>query len=501
MTEAKRAAFSAYLNGDFDEFGLIAALDKIQTKSVKNDGAVYTPPEIVKFMVETCNPQPWMRIVEPSCGHGAFVVALLDSMAERHFRNPSRLFDWLLEKTAAVDLSETAVFETREILSAYFERRFGLTISPDSFSNVVHADGLSHPAERFDLCIGNPPYVRTKNLESEYLKKIRSEFETCASGNIDLYYAFVERYSKLSKETCLIVPNGLLSNASAKKLRSIIRDRLDLLIDFKHELAFKEARTYSCIFKIGDGSNDGRFLYAENLNERPQIVEAAAVFKEHRHSNRKEIDVLSGIATLCDSVYLTKRRGDRYFASANGVEFEIEKAAVVPYLKLTKIRNGDVSGIDYMIYPYVGKNLIEREEFEKNMPKAWAYLNFVKDRLALRDKGKTDGYESWYAYGRKQGLHAVSTKTVVAVPQMIGGECLPQKIEIGSLIEEFGAIAFTSGYLIPCDDKNSKACDFVLSDEFQSYAEAEGKPFPGKNKPYYSLTAKQVRLIADKLAN
>ena len=45
----------------------------------------------------------------------------------------------------------------------------------------------------------------------------------------------------------------------------------------------------------------------------------------------------------------------------------------------------------------------------KKYPKCYEYLYAIKNELSKRDKGKKK-YESWYAYGRKQGVDTYGLK-------------------------------------------------------------------------------------------
>ena len=87
-----------------------------------------------------------------------------------------------------------------------------------------------------------------------------------------------------------------------------------------------------------------------------------------------------------------------------------------------------------------------------------------KNKLAQRDKGKTKDYDSWYAYGRRQGLNKITSKKIIIVPGMIGNECLPIEIDISNLITTYGQLVFTSGFIVPND---GESCNKLLDDNFR----------------------------------
>ncbi len=481
-------------------------LDKLQSKSVKNGGVIYTPEAIVSYMVELLSPKPDQTIIEPSCGHGAFLFGLLKHMRTRHNLSGSPLVQWMTTKVTATDISERAIRELKETLCLYFEKHDGIKLSPETFEQIFVQDSLFHPAwklDSFDLCIGNPPYVRTKNIDIEYLLQLRKTFSSCVKGNIDLYYAFIEQFANLSKKACFITPNGFLSNASGKVLRKLVESNVDTLIDFKAKLIFQDARTYTCITLLSKegvtNSLKEKVFYANDIGHPLKLIHKSTIFPDKKVSTEliPVPKVLSGTATLCDDVFTVSYRNGNYFAKSFGEEFPIEKEILVPYLKLTKVKQENLILTDYMIYPYhEDKSPILEDEMASRYPLAYRYLLFRKERLLERDRGKTDKYEAWYAYGRKQGLHSGYTPLIYVVPQMIGGTCIPRKIDISSLLKTFKTLVFTSGYVV----LNTEFGESLLTENFLDYAKQNGKAWPGKEAPYYALNVKQIRAYQPEIA-
>lgn len=492
----KNKIYDEYLSGKIHESDLIIKLDQIQEKTVKEDGVIYTPWDIVQKMIAMANPTINMNIIEPSCGHGIFLIGLLDYFQNTFKLNGEELFQWFNNKVTGVEISQNTINELKEILSVYFLKHFNLKITPNQFSNIYCHDGLTFQSEKhFDLCIGNPPYIRAKNLEADYLKYLKSNYISCKKGTIDIYFAFIEKYSNFSDNLVFITPNSFLTSNAGLVLRNAIMDKLTLLIDFKEKKIFKDASVYTCIFKTISVGSTAEFIYGNEI-DKTEIKNKSDIFGQLDNDDGLVSNVLSGIATLCDSVYKVKKAKDgNFYAIYNSITYPIERDIVVPYLKLTKVKSSeDISNIDYMIYPYNDdKTIIEEDILKEKFPLVYNYFLAVKNRLSQRDKGKTDKYESWYAYGRKQGLHNITENYVIVVPQMIGGECKPHKIDISNLLDDFGKIVFTSGFIIPQNQENKVASDYILDEQFIEFAKKNGKVWPGKDENYYSLTAKQIK--------
>lgn len=487
--------YQEYLTSKMHESDLIIMLDSIQEKTVKDDGVIYTPWDIVQKMIEIAKPTIDMNIIEPSCGHGIFLIGLLYYVNEKYNLQGEELYSWFKNKVVGVEISKNTVDELTEILSMYFLKHFNLSKNKNDFDNIYCHDGLTfNNGNNFDLCIGNPPYIRAKNLEPKYLQFLKDTYDSCKKGTTDIYFAFIEKYLANSNNLVFITPNSFITSNAGLTLRNNIIDKLTLLVDFKEKKIFHDASVYTCIFKAVTKKLTTEMIYGNDFNQL-ELKKKSEIFGQLNKQNGLTKNVLSGIATLCDSIYIVKKSNDnKFYATYNQQSYEIESAIIVPYLKLTKIKSSkDILYIDYMIYPYNNdKTIISEIELQTKFPLTYKYLLEVKDRLLQRDKGKTEKYESWYAYGRKQGLHHITEKYIIIVPRMIGGDCKPQRIDITHLLNKFGKFVFTSGYIIPQNKSNEIDCEYILGEKFITFAKQHGKVWPGKNENYYGLSAKQL---------
>ena len=78
--------------------------------------------------------------------------------------------------------------------------------------------------EKFDIVIGNPPYISAKNIDKDQKIKLSKVYRT-ATGQFDLYSCFIENsFLVLKPEGVLtfITANTFLSNKYFKKLREIL---------------------------------------------------------------------------------------------------------------------------------------------------------------------------------------------------------------------------------------------------------------------------------------
>ena len=109
---------------------------------IKETGEVFTPPELVKDMLDELPPETWTdstkTFLEPSCGDGNFLIALKERlMAHGHDERQ------VLERLHGVELMQDNVDECKDRLDSFNQYRDILD------KNIVCADGLRYHY-RFD---------------------------------------------------------------------------------------------------------------------------------------------------------------------------------------------------------------------------------------------------------------------------------------------------------------------------------------------------------------
>ena len=451
-----------------------------KTKSVSTkDGKIYTPDYIVDFMLENIidksavdNQLFGTTLLEPSCGNGQFIRGLL-RFTEKHnvFQNKQEQYDWFVNHIVAMDIDEYALNELKDFLGKYFENEQYV------FNNIICADSLKYDFDNreFDYIVGNPPYIQAKDLSIETLHYLKNNFVSCKKHKCDIYYAFIEKFSKMSKHLIFVTSNSFLTNKSGEILLNNIKDNMTLLVNFGSKKVFDNADVYSCIFKL-DKNNinlDEIYYGYENIdNVSKQFKQNIVALKDKVDINNHKItNVYAGIATLSDKIYTI---------NIDNNSLNIEKDILVPVIKITKRET------KYMIYPYDKSNhqIFSEEKMISEYPNCYQYLLNHKEILLNRDKCKTDKYENWFAYGRKQGFHHLPNE-IICIPTMIGGNSMPYKMNIQDYLEEYGKVLFVSGFVL-ADENN----DRYLTDEFIKYIQEYGKAYSGN---YYVLNSKIIK--------
>lgn len=162
-------------------------------------GLVLTKPHIVDLILDLCGYLPTTnltgrRLLEPACGHGAFLLSAIDRLvtsAKTHGVQLSSLHDAIV----AFDIEDDHVEITR---CAIAERLTRHGLNPDSARQlgehwVQRADFLLAPiVGKFDFVVGNPPYIRIEQLSPIIQAEYRQRYSTLYD-RADLYIAFIER--------------------------------------------------------------------------------------------------------------------------------------------------------------------------------------------------------------------------------------------------------------------------------------------------------------------
>jgi type I restriction-modification system DNA methylase subunit len=239
-----------------------AAYEYGQRSSGETHGVVLTKPHIVELILDLAGyvhdrDLSRMRLLEPACGHGAFLVPAIERLmkAAKSARvKPSKLADCI----QAFDIDEEHVAISRAAVAEVLRRSGANDFDAIELAHawVRQGDFLIAPCEsQCDAVVGNPPYIRIEQiapaLQAEYRARYQSIYDRA-----DLYVAFIERGLQL------LGPRGVLSfvcpdrwtlNRYGAPLRQLIADNyhVQCYVDLHQASPFEsEVSAYPAIFSI-----------------------------------------------------------------------------------------------------------------------------------------------------------------------------------------------------------------------------------------------------------
>ncbi len=190
-------------------------------------GFVETPIEIARLMVELSTVPKDAPVLDTGCGKGVFLQVL----REKGYKN-----------VYGIELDKG--------LYNYCQQRFGKDFT------IIPGDFLTYDfGQRFDLIIGNPPYVHFNRLPLKMANVVRDIIKT-AEG--DIYYAFIIRAISLLNgggELIYIVPYHFFYNTYAKNVReALLRyGKIEIIIDLDEVRLFDKENPETVIFKFKKG--------------------------------------------------------------------------------------------------------------------------------------------------------------------------------------------------------------------------------------------------------
>ena len=265
-------------------------------RDVTRFGQVFTPPAVVSAMLALRQRQG--RVLEPSAGDGAFVQAL-----------PER-----------DDASRLVALELDPGLCR------GVVRAQDFFAYDPQA------RERFDTIIGNPPYVRFRDI----LPDTRARLDPSRlDERANLYLFFIDKclqHLADGGELIFITPRDFLKSTSGVKLnrRMMTLGRITHAIELGDARVFEGAQPNCLIWRFERGASGERMQYDEigtgdALAERlaqPQwqtryLMEAGGhlMFAREHHVARLEtlFEVRVGGVSGADEIYAAPGIGNRDF--------------------------------------------------------------------------------------------------------------------------------------------------------------------------------------------
>lgn len=480
-------------------------------------GVVYTPFELARTMVDLARLQPHETVLEPSCGRGSLVFAMVDHWLARGLTH-EQVARYCEEKLFVSDLDGQAVQDLADLYRAYFASH-GVTSELNAHVGDALFAGWSD--RTFDATIANPPYVGLGKLPADYAARVRASFSTCAKGTADLYQAFFELAQRQSTRSVIIAPNAWMRTTAGTALRVLLRPRVRSVIDFEHRRVFlgpQGASVLTAIVVTGpatqapvlfrtDMPHESTTPWTVAFRQSDEAMGPAAwaldpampgdAVNPDATTLGDLAEVLVGVNTNANEAYAVENwtvDGDAVHASnVHGRPVRLPLAAAPLFLKLTKVKTlADAQRADRLLCPYdASLNVLPEPAMEPEV------LDWFRDhhaRLHARDGGDLRGYEAWYAFGRKQGLYTFAPgERLLLVPCMAKGPMTPLDVTPEDL---GGRFLWASGYVVraknPADHQRVKA--LLESPGTWRFLRRRGKQWTGG---FRSFTPNQLRLVPE----
>jgi hypothetical protein len=453
-----------------------------------------------------------LRIVDPACGSGAFLVAAFDLLAREYRGAIEHLavlgatvdfdpFDEILTNNLyGVDLNAESVEITRLALwlkSARSRHRLQNLESTIKVGNSLIDDPkfTGHPfdwraafpqvfaQDGFDIVIGNPPYVRMELIKP--VKPYLEKHYVVADDRTDLYAYFFELGVGVLKpggRLGFISSSTFFRTGSGEKLRTFLGDKvaIESVIDFGDLQLFEGVTTYPAILTLRKGAagDAGALSFLKIGDDLPEELDAEFTAKATamprarlgKGSWQFEDDRL---ARLRDKIVKGKKTlGEVYGAPLFGIKTGFNEAFIVDRETRNRLVKHDKKS-DRLLKPFLKGENVKRWRVEPdglfliNTPKGKVDIDdfpAVRDWLLpfKSDLGKRATQQEWWELQQAQLAYQ---------PKFMAPKIVYQDISAHNpfALDAEGFLVANTCYVIAADDialvafLNSKLAWFFLS--------------------------------------
>jgi len=313
----------------------------------KLSGSYYTPQKTVRFIYDYLQQhrKSMISILEPSAGDGRFIALFSNSN--------------LVDSIVGVELYEEKVQAINAQISS-------------SKVTVVASDFLKYVStckSKFDLIVGNPPYINIKNMDKEFLEAARSLCQILKlPENLiqNAWVAFVIAATQLLSKNgtvFFVLPTEFLQVQYAEKLRGFLEKTFNTIhiLSFEERM-FPEIEQEACLVYL---TNENQGLPYISYRQYEKLDSSVPVLESRIERNKplkkwsnavlsdEEIDLLNRIANQYTTIARISDSAPGIVTGANN-KFILTKEEVDQY-ECTRY-----------VKPIISKGVMAKNKFEVN---------------------------------------------------------------------------------------------------------------------------------------
>lgn len=309
---------------------------------------IYTPSEYAELMINLSLKNYFnndyskeklekLKITDLSCGTGNLLLVALKRLIEiskeitgKYCFKSSWLTGYDIDRNALLEYK----FQGQNIL-----RKYGLTGEIIAYIKDSIVDDID---EKYNIILGNPPYLGEKNHKDVFNKVKETEFgKKYYEGRMDYFYFFIEKGIDLLEKfgvLTYVTTNYWLKADSAMILRNKLRKDGNFLniIDYntsiferatgQHNMIFSWRKDYDIFRKEDvniDVTRENKTFHMNNINVYDEnflislLDEKERIFNEKikKKTNAKLKDIFNinqGIVSGCDKVFVTREYDEEF---------------------------------------------------------------------------------------------------------------------------------------------------------------------------------------------
>src|SRR4051794_28562265 len=196
-------------------------------------GQYFTPRPLIRAIVEVMRPQPGMRIADPACGTGGFLLAAHESIAKSHLLDPDEKRALRYEALKGWEIVDNTA---RLCVMNLLLHGIG---DEEHESPIIVDDALkADPGERFEMVLTNPPFGRKSSMTfvsdegdvaREDLVVVRDDFWASTSNKQLNFVQHVKTLLAINGRAAVVVPDNVLFEGGAgETVRRRLLDECDV---------------------------------------------------------------------------------------------------------------------------------------------------------------------------------------------------------------------------------------------------------------------------------
>jgi len=232
----------------------------------REPGKVYTPRKIISFIIDLINhsineetpkkkniknnnSKQLLKVADIACGTGRFLMHWwlkdLENVLKNKKISDTQYFGYDIDPTAIKIANQTPIQgviwkNIDSLLDSHFDQ-----------------------TNKFDVIIGNPPYIESRAISDENWNNLKKKYES-AHKKFDLSVVFLEKIVRLLKPggwAGIIITNKWLVSDYGEIIRKILltKTHIKYIIDVSNLLLFKGSSTYPIIIifqKLGQNNSN-----------------------------------------------------------------------------------------------------------------------------------------------------------------------------------------------------------------------------------------------------
>lgn len=350
----------------------------IPSKLKKELGQVYTPNHIIKEMIDSSITEkhiidnPYFKVIDPACGGGYFLIHTYKKIHEILISNkdiiiqkhPNLKFEiyndiakFILNNIYGADIDEFSIFMTKVSLLLKLENLVHLNLYN---INILLDKDIKI---KFDLVIGNPPYIGHKKIDKDYKEKLKENYSEVYKDKADISYCFFKKGYELLKDNgklIFITSRYFLEAPSAIGLREYITKNynIKIIIDFYGFKVFKGIGISPVIVNINKGCNSKNII---------------SVLRANHKSNKNTINFKNYKINQCN---LEKNGWILINDNEKKLYDKIHSHGEITLDDICEFNQGIITGLDKAFI--VNNSDIENLNLEKDIVKPWVKNSNIK---------------------------------------------------------------------------------------------------------------------------